>query len=210
VIQEKIYDQMVNQLRSEGGYLTNAEEKKLLQRIMWVDGKLSKFVIAQPAAKIAKRAGIDLPHDCIFIMVEEEGIGRSYPFSGEKLSVVLALYKYKEFDEAIQKVNDIQSYQGAGHSCGIYSFDEDHIMKLSLKTKTSRVMVRQPQNYGNSGDWCNGMPFTVTLACGTWGGNIVTDNIVLKHYMNITWLSVPFEPLIPTDEELFGNIMYQD
>lgn len=127
------------------------------------------------------------------------------------MSVVLTLYRYRNFEEAIQKVNAIQSYQGAGHSCGIYSFNEDHILQLSLGTRTSRVMVRQPQNYGNSGDWCNGMPFTVTLGCGTWGGNIVTENIAVKHYINITWVSYPIKPVvIPGDKKLFGNIMFED
>ena len=210
IIHESIYKEMLKALESEGGYLVNAKEKVQLEKVMWIEGNLNPNIIAKPVSVIAKLASIGIPKSCKFIMVEENGVGKGYPFSGEKLSVVLTIYKYSEFDDAIQRVNLIQSYQGAGHSCGIYSFNKENIVKLSLKTKTSRVMVRQPQNYGNSGDWCNGMPFTVTMGCGTWGGNITTENIVLKHYLNITWVSEPIEPKIPRDEDLFGDIMLQD
>ncbi|MDO8686163.1 MAG: aldehyde dehydrogenase family protein [Clostridiales bacterium] len=210
IIQENIYDSMVDVLKAEGGYLVDGIQKELLQKTMWIDGYLNKDIVAQPALKLAHMAGIVICEDRRFLMVEEYGIGKEFPFSGEKLSVVLTLYKYRNFEEAIRMVNTIQNYQGAGHSCGIHSFDEDHILQLSLNTRTSRVMVRQPQNYGNSGDWCNGMPFTVTLGCGTWGGNIVSENIVMKHYINTTWVSTPVEPVIPTDEELFGSIMFED
>ena len=210
VVKDTIYNKVVEALKKEGGHLATSEEKKLLQKTMWVDGHLNGKIIAQKADKIAEFAGIVLPRNSKFIMVEEEGAGKKFPFSGEKLSVVLTIYKYREFDEAINLVNKIHHYQGAGHSCGIYSFNQDHILKLSLETKTSRVMVRQPQVYGNSGDWCNGMPFTVSLGCGTWGGNIVSENIVMKHYINTTWVSYPTEAKIPTDEELFGDIMLED
>jgi sulfoacetaldehyde dehydrogenase len=207
VIREDIYDGLVEALKAEGGYLADGNQKDSLQRMMWTDGRLNKDIVAQPALKIAQMASIDIPEDSRFLMVEENGIGKEFSFSGEKLSVVLTLYKYRDMDEAVKIVNTIHEYQGAGHSCGIHSFDEGHIMKVALGTRTSRVMVRQPQNYGNSGDWCNGMPFTVTLGCGTWGGNIVSENITLKHYINTTWVSFPIKQEIPTDEELFGDIM---
>jgi sulfoacetaldehyde dehydrogenase len=210
VIKDSIYEDFLIALQNEGGYITNPEEKKNLQRVMWTEGHINSEIIAKPADKIASLAKINLPVNSKFIVVEEEGIGKDYPFSGEKLSIVLTVYKYHDFEEAIQKVNKIQEYQGAGHSCGIHSFNEDHIIQLCLNTKTSRVMVRQPHIYGNSGDWGNGMPFTVSLGCGTWGGNIVSENITLKHYINTTWVSYPIEPIIPTDEELFGEIMIED
>lgn len=207
VVQEGVYDMLVKALKDEGGYLTTSEEKSKLQNIMWVDGNLNPKIIAQPAKIIAQLAGIEIGDNIKFIMVEEEGTGVEYPFSGEKLSVVLTLYKYGSFQDAIEKVNRITGYHGSGHSCGIYSYNEEHISLLALETMTSRVMVRQPQCYGNSGNWDNGMPFSLTLGCGTWGGNISTENITWKHMINTTWVSFPIEPLIPTDEELFGDIM---
>jgi sulfoacetaldehyde dehydrogenase len=210
VIKDKIYNKVLKALKEEGGYLINNNERDLLRKTMWIDDHLNGKIIAQTAKKIAELAGLNIPNGIKFIMVEENGIGKDYPFSGEKLSVVLTLYKYKNFSEAINTVNQIHNYQGAGHSCGIYSFNEKHILKLSLETKTSRVMVRQPQVYGNSGDWSNGMPFTVSLGCGTWGGNITSENITMKHYINTTWVSYPIKPIIPSDEELFGKIMMED
>lgn len=210
VIHSSIYDKMLQALISEGAYLVNEEEKNKLMNSMWVDGHLNPEIIAQPATKIAALAGFSIPEDRTFIVVGEIGTGKEYPFSGEKLSVVMAAYRYYDFEEAIKKVNDIHAYMGAGHSCGIHSFIEAHIMRLSLGTKTSRVMIRQPQNYGNAGNWDNGMPWTTTLGCGTWGGNIVSENITWKHFINTTWVSYPIEPSIPSDEELFGEIMLKD
>lgn len=210
VIQESIYDELIEALKAEGGYLANAEEKEKLQKAIWVDGHLNPKIIAQSAQTIANVANIELPEDRKFIMVEESGIGADYPFSGEKLSVVVALYKYKKFEEAVNKVNEITRYQGMGHSCGIHSFNEDHIMELALKTKVSRMNVRQGQALANTGNWFNGMPFTTSLGCGTWGGNIASENITWKHLINTTWVSRHFDPVVPTDEELFGDIMLED
>ena len=210
IIQESIYKEFLETLKTEGGYLLTEDEKKRLQNVLWVDGHLNTKIIAKPAQVIAKAADIKISDEIKFLMVEEEGIGAEYPFSGEKLSVVVALYKYDKFSDAINKVNEITGYQGTGHSCGIHSNNEAHIQELGLKTKVSRIMVRQPQCYANTGDFVNGMPFTMTLGCGTWGGNIASENITWKHFINTTWLAYPIEPVIPTDEELFGDIMNRD
>lgn len=210
IIQESIYDEFVEALKAEGGYLANSEEKAKLQKTIWIDGHLNPKIIAQSAQTIAEIADIDIPEDRKFIMVEETGIGPNYPFSGEKLCVVVALYKYDKFEEAVNKVNEITRYQGMGHSCGIHSFNEDHIMELALKTKVSRMNVNQGQALANTGNWFNGMPFTTSLGCGSWGGNIVSENITWRHLINTTWVSRHFEPVVPTDEELFGDLVYTD
>lgn len=209
VIQEGIYDRMIEALKDQGGYLVNMEEKEKLKNIMWINGVLNRNIVAQPPSKIASMAGINVGDDVKFIMIPETGIGRDFPFSGEKLSVVLALYKYGEFGEAIRIVNEITSYMGKGHSCGIHSFNEEHIKEYLMKTRTSRIMVRQATCIGNSGSWDNGMPFSLTLGCGTWGGNISSENITWKHMINTTWVSYPIEPVIPDDEDLFGHVMYE-
>lgn len=210
VIQEDIYDALVKVLQKDGGYLVKTAEREQLQKTMWIDGHLNPDIIAQPAAKIAALAGIQVGDDTKFIIVEETGIGKEFPFSGEKLSVVLTVYKYSDFSEAIGLVNRITDYMGKGHSCGIHSFNEAHIIKLALNTKTSRMMVRQATSAANSGNWDNGMPFTLTLGCGTWGGNIASENITWKHMINTTWVSYPIPQVIPTDEELFGSVMTEN
>ncbi len=123
----------------------------------------------------------------------------------EKLTTLLAVYKYEGFDQALDMMRGIYEVGGKGHSCGIYSFDQDHIHRLALAAPVSRIMVRQPQSKANAGAFNNGMPMTSSLGCGTWGGNIVSENVHLKHYMNTTWVSVPIKEDKPSDEELFGS-----
>jgi len=207
VVVESIYDDLMTELQAEGGYLTSTDEKVKVQNALWVDGHLNRRIIAQPAVKIAEIAGLDISDEKSFIMVEETGVGADSPFSGEKMSVVLTVYKAKDFDAAVDKVNEITGYQGSGHSCGLHTTDEERVKAIGLRTKTSRVMIRQSQCYGNSGNRDNGMPFTLTLGCGSWGGNISSENISFKHFINITWVSKPIPESIPSDEELFGDIM---
>ncbi len=94
---------------------------------------------------------------------------------------------------------------GKGHSCGIYSFDDDHIHRLALVAPVSRIMVRQIQSRSNAGNFTNGMPQTSSMGCGIWGGNITSENVALKHYMNVTWVSRPIPEDKPSEAELFGE-----
>lgn len=207
IVQEGIYDTVLKKLQAEGGYLCNGEEKARLAKAMFLEnGHLNpKSGLASVAPEIiAQAASISIPEGTKFLMVEEDGTGKDHPFSGEKLSVVLAVYKYDTFSHAVDMVNAIHDWSGKGHSCGIHSVNEAHIMELAMRTFTSRVMVRQAVCYGNSGNWDNGMPFTLSLGCGTWGGNISSENINWKYYMNTTWVSKPIPECIPDDNELFG------
>ena len=191
-----------------GAYICNEEEQAKLQAVLWVNGHLNPEIICKPATFIAEAAGIDMPADRTWIIVEETGYGKAYPFSGEKLSVVVTAYSYDTFDDAIELVNNIQAYSGAGHSCGIHSMDDDRILKYALETHTSRVAVRMTVGKSNAGNWNNGMPFTVNLGCGTWGGNITSENVTYKNYINTTWVAREiFGYVPPTDEELFGEVM---
>ena len=206
---ESVYDELVHKLETEGGYVVNEEEKQKLQNTIWHDGHLNTAIVAQPAYKIAGMAGIELVEGKQFFIVPETGAGPDHPFSGEKLSVVMALYKVKDIDDAIRTTNAIQAYQGQGHSCGIYSYNDDNIMSFAHATKTSRVMVNQPQSASNSGNLWNGMRQTFSLGCGSWGGNATNNNITWRDLINETWVSKPLAEtkVIPDDAELFGDVM---
>lgn len=206
IVEESIYDELMEELQKQGGYFTNKEEKKKIKDSFFVDGyHLNIDLICRPVKKIAAAAGIDIAEETKFFIVEEDGVGKEFPFSGEKLSLILTVYKYSGFTNALKRVEEILNFQGLGHSCGIHSVSDEHIEKLGAFAPVSRIMVRQSQSYGNSGNWNNGMPFTLSLGCGTWGGNITTENITLKHFLNVTWLSKPIEANIPSEQELFGK-----
>ena len=118
---------------------------------------------------------------------------------------MLAVWKYSEFEEGLNLLKEITDLYGTGHSCGIHSFNKEYIEKLAIEMKSSRIMVRQPQAPANGGNFFNGMPSTVTLGCGTWGGNVTTENINYRHFLNVTWLSEPITPQKPTDEDMWGD-----
>jgi sulfoacetaldehyde dehydrogenase len=186
--------------------LVNPEEKRRLQAVYWdPEGRRTSDTIARPAAVVAERAGFPIPAGKTFLIVEEAGIGREFPFSSEKLGIVVAMFKYHGFEAALEAVRQILEVGGKGHSCGIYSFNDDHIHRLALAAPVSRIMVRQVQSRSNAGTFTNGMPMTSSMGCGTWGGNITNENISLKHYMNVTWVSRPIPEDRPSDEELFGE-----
>ena len=206
LVDSTIYDRFLQQLQTEGGYLVSEHEKQLLQRVYWDDqGRRTADTIARSASVVAAKAGIDLPDNKTFFIVPETRIGRHYPFSTEKLGVVLSIIKYVGFDDALDNVRQIFETGGKGHSCGIYSFDDDHIHRLALTAPVSRMMVRQVQSRSNAGTFTNGMPMTSSMGCGVWGGNITNENVSLKHYMNVTWVSRPIAEDKPSEEELFGE-----
>jgi len=206
VVDVSIYDALLRQLQDEGGFLVNAEQKQQLQRAYWDDqGRRTADTIARPAPAIAERAGIALPHNKTFFLVEEDHIGKQHLFSTEKLGVVLAVFKAQGFDDALDKVRQIFETGGRGHSCGIYSFSDEHINRLALMAPVSRIMVRQVQSSSNAGTFTNGMPMTSSMGCGVWGGNITNENVALKHYMNVTWVSRPIAEDKPSEAELFGE-----
>jgi sulfoacetaldehyde dehydrogenase len=206
IVDSTIYDAFLAQLQKEGGYLVNDAEKQKLQSAYWdAEGRRTADTIARPASVIAEKAGLTIPADKTFFIVPERLIGKAHPFSTEKLGVVLSIFKYHGFGMALDMVRQIFETGGKGHSCGIYSFDDDHIHRLALIAPVSRIMVRQVQSSSNAGTFTNGMPMTSSMGCGIWGGNITNENISLKHYMNVTWVSRPIAEDRPSEQELFGE-----
>jgi sulfoacetaldehyde dehydrogenase len=206
IVDAGIYDPFLAQLQREGGYLVSEREKQLLRNAYWdAEGHRTPDTIARAADVVAAKAGFALPPGKTFLIVEEQQIGKQHLFSTEKLGTVLAIFKYHGFDDALAKVRQIFDTGGKGHSCGIYSFDDDHIHRLALTAPVSRMMVRQIQSSANAGTFTNGMPMTSSMGCGIWGGNITNENVSLKHYMNVTWVSRPIPEDRPSEEELFGE-----
>lgn len=212
IIQRSIYDDMVKALEAESGYLCSEEEKTLLEAAMWDEkGNRTFPTIACRPQQTAEVAGFTIPDDRKFLMVENQGkIGPEHKFSKEKLTTLMALYHFETFEDALDTVGKIYATGGKGHSCGIYSHNDEHIDRLARLAPVSRMMVRQPQSKANAGAWTNGMPMTSSLGCGIWGGNITNENVTMKHMMNYTWVSRPIAEDRPSEEELFGEFFGQE
>lgn len=211
IINAEVYDDMIAALEAEHGYLCTPEEKEKIQKAIFpnwpADHVINRDIVATSAQRIAEVAGITIPDGTQFIMCEETGSGFEYPLSGEKMCVVLTVYKEKDLDDAIARVNANHAYSGAGHSCGIHSATEENIVKFALETRTSRVNTNLANSLSNTGNWNVGYPFSASLGCGTWGGNIASENISLKFYMNNTWIASPIPAVKPSDDELFGDLI---
>jgi sulfoacetaldehyde dehydrogenase len=206
LIDDRIYAAMVAALIKEGGFLANQAQADALEKVMWDDhGHRLPETVACPPQVLAKAAGFEIPADRKFIIVENDKIGPAYNYSREKLTTLLAVYRYHGFDAVLDMVRRIYDVGGKGHSCGIYSHDDSHIDRLARVAPVSRMMVRQAQSKANAGSFTNGMPMTSSLGCGIWGGNITNENIHLKHFMQTTWVSRPIPEDRPSDQELFGE-----
>ncbi len=210
IVQSGVCDAMLEALKGEGAYLCTAEEKDKLESVLWVPNKKGKIginvkIVAVSAVKIAEMAGIDVPADTKALVVECTDANEQTRWRGEKLSPVLTVWRYEDFDEALSMLKALTDYAGTGHSSGIHTFNADYVEKLALAQKSSRIMVRQPMAPANGGNFFNGMPSTTSLGCGTWAGNSTTENIHWKHFINVTWVSEPFDPVKPTDDEMWSG-----
>ena len=209
VAHASVYAAFVQAMKANAGYLCSADEKAKLRKWLWVVGKdghegLNPKIIARSAVSIAHDAGFAVPDGTKFLMVEASDTPEREKFTQEKISPVITLWKCSSFEEGLATVVRICDACGTGHSSGIFTSKDDYIDHMGSTMHSSRIMVRQGMASGNGGTFANGMPSTVTLGCGTWGGNITTENIHWKHFINVTWLSLPLAASRPTDEQIFG------
>ncbi|MCF7924957.1 MAG: aldehyde dehydrogenase family protein [Candidatus Izimaplasma sp.] len=212
IIHQSIYDQMLTEFKHLDGYLVNDKERKLLEAYMWQLNKkgyrsINGGIVAKSAPYIAEKAGFKVPKETKVLLVKGAKEIEEDFFSQEKLSPVLTVFKYDTFEAGYQILKRLTDNNGTGHSCGIHTFNNDYVSHLGIHMKSSRIMVNQPQAAANGGAFFNGMPSTVSLGCGTWGGNVTTENIYYKHFINVTWVSEYFEPKRPTDEDIFGTYL---
>jgi len=193
-------------LQAQGAVLLDAAQKARLAALMWPDGKLSAAVIGQSATLIASRAGLAevAALSPTMLLVAEDGIGQGHPFSGEKLCPVLAIYGAADFDAAADTVSRLYDYQGAGHSVGLHSTRPERALQLGLTLPVSRVIVEQAHCIATGGSFDNGLPFSLSMGCGTWGKNNFSDNLNYRHYLNITRISRPIPERVPSEQDIFG------
>ena len=206
IILQDVYDDAIRALQDAGGYLATADEKEKIKNTLWVDGHLNRKVIAKDPDVFAAEAGL-APEaaSAKFFIVEDENPGPDTPFCDEKLSLVLTVYKAGDFDDAMAQVDTIMDVCGRGHSVGIHTQDMDHARKLAEDLATVRVLVNQAHTFGNGGSFTNGLPFTLSMGCGTWAGNSISENLNYRHFINITHLVTEIPEDKPSEEDLFGD-----
>ncbi len=205
VILDDIYEDAVDALKRAGGYLTHTDERDRIARQLWTDGKLNRNLIATDADVFAGKVGLgDGSGSARFFMVEEESFDPESSFADEKLSLVLTVYRARDFRHAVELVARILAVQGLGHSCGIHTANMAHARKLAEDIDVVRVLVNQAHTFGNGGSFDNALNFTLSMGCGTWGGNSISENLNYRHFINITHLVTTFAEDKPTEEDLFG------
>jgi sulfoacetaldehyde dehydrogenase len=206
VIVDAVYDKAIAALERAGGYMAASAEKAKIQAALWPDGKLSRTLIARDPDVLARGCGLPAAAESKkFFMVEETGVGREFPFSGEKLSLVLTVYRAEDFDAAVVQANDILAHQGRGHSVGLHTKDISRGHRLAERSDVVRVLINQAHTFANGGGFDTGLNFTLSMGCGTWGGNSITDNLNYKHFLNITHVVTTIPEDKPSEEDLFGK-----
>lgn len=206
IIIDEIYEDAVAALQRAGAYRTSASEKQKIIDTLWVDGHLNRHVIAKDANVLAEAAGLNESAAAAkFFLVEDDVIGPDHPLSDEKLSLVLTVYRAIDFEDAKDKVRQVLDVKGIGHSCGIHTKDLKHAHSLAEDLKVVRVLVNQAHTFGNGGGFNSGLPFTLSMGCGTWAGNSISENLNYKHFINITHVVTTIPEDKPAEEELFGD-----
>lgn len=205
VVLDSVYDATISALEEAGGYLCTPEERERVQSRLWENGKLNRKLIAKDAAILAEAFELSpKAREARFFLVEEKGVGKAHPFSGEKLSLVLAVYRVPDFNAAVDQVRKILDHQGRGHSCGIHTRDEAHAKRLADELDVVRVLVNFAHTFGNGGGFDSGLNFTLSMGCGSWQKNSISENLNWKHFVNITHLVRPIPEDKPSEEALFG------
>ncbi|MEM7520005.1 MAG: aldehyde dehydrogenase family protein [Pseudomonadota bacterium] len=203
VVVDAVYDGFVSAMSKTGCALIQ-DEAVIVERL-WPDGHLNRAVIAQDAPDMITALGLEgqVPEGTEYIAVQTTGIGPDNPLSGEKLSRVLALYRAADFDEAITLTRALQNHQGAGHSVGIHTQEDGRALRLASELPTSRIIVNQAHTFATGGAFTNGMPFSLSMGCGAWGGNATHENLHWRHFMQSTKVVREIPACEPTLPDIF-------
>lgn len=205
IILDAVYDKAVAALKNAGGYLCSADEKEKVRETLWAGGKLNRKVVAKPAGDFAAVCGLPAAAGaCRFFMIEDGRADANSPFADEKLSLALTIYRARDMDDAAAQLNVILDVCGRGHSVGIHTNTPANAARLAEEIDVVRVLVNQAHTFGNGGGYDNALNFTLSMGCGTWAGNSITENLNCKNFINITHLVRTIPEDKPSEEDLFG------
>ena len=208
IIVDAAFDEMCAALATEGIYRLNGADADTLKKALFLEKGLNRDLIAKDATTILQRLDIQLDNVIAtpkVLLIDGQGIGKDFPESGEKLSPVTALYRARDFGQALEITADILDYVGAGHSVGLHSDKIERAEFIAQHLPTSRVIVNQPHAFATGGAFNNGLPFSLSMGCGSWGGNSIDDNLNYIHYMNTCKVAVPIDGEEPSLESVLGD-----
>ena len=189
IVLDKVYKQVREEFARRGCYFLYGEELEKVRKTVIINGSVNAGIVGQPAAKIASLAGVEVPEGTKILIGEVESTDKSEEFAHEKLSPVLAMYHAKDFDDAVEKADALVKGGGLGHTSSIYlntATEQAKLEKFQARMKTCRIVVNTPSSHGGIGDLYNfALTPSLTLGCGSWGGNSVSENVGVKHLLNI-------------------------
>ncbi len=211
VVVDAVFEDFIEALHQAGGRYLLGEQAGRLKQALFGSGHLNRAMLAQDIDKVIDVAGIDVEDadTARFLLVEGEGVGPDYPESGEKLSLVATLYRASDFDHAGEIAANIFDHIGAGHSIGIHTTHKSRPLELGSHLPTCRVIVNQAHCFATGGSFDNGMPFSLSMGCGSWGGNSIDANFNHKHLMNITKIVRTIPVNEPSLDTIFGDYWQQ-
>ena len=207
VVVDDVYDAFMAELTAAGGRMLHGGEAEKLKTALFQGGKLNRHMIAHDIGQVIEVAGVNVDDadTARFLAIPGEGIGPDYPESGEKLSLVLTVYRAASFADAKALAARVLAHQGAGHSIGIHTADDARATQLGFDMPTCRVIVNQAHCFATGGSFDNGMPFSLSMGCGSWGGNSIDDNLNWRHFMNITKVVRTIAVNEPAVEDIFDS-----
>jgi len=206
LVDREIHEEFEVLMKNAGCHFVNEEEKVKLQKVMFLETENGEYnlnakIVGQSAYSIANQAGFEVPNDTKVLVVYEEGIGKEYPFSKEKLSPVLTYYIVENEEEGISKADELLQYEGLGHSAVLHSENNETMIEFAKRIKTGRIIINSPSTHGGIGDIYNTNTPSLTLGCGSYGGNSTTANVssvnlinvkkMAKRRVNMQWFKVP-------------------
>jgi sulfoacetaldehyde dehydrogenase len=206
VVIDDAYDSVMTALEQAGGALLTGAERERLIAAHWRDGRLNPAVLAKDIQVLAGEAGLDRLDltETRFVMTQESGIGPGHPMSGEKMSLALAVYRARDFDDAKTVAARLLDHEGAGHSVGLHTRRTERALELGLELPTCRVIVNQAHCFATGGSFDNGLPFSLSMGCGSWGGNSIDGNLHWRHFLNVTRVVETIPSREPELETVFG------
>ena len=202
---DSVYDDMLAALQKAGGYLLDEGQVDALEAAYWQDGKMNRHMMAQDIDKVLDALSItDASSDVRFLIAPTDKATKADKISGEKMALFFAMYRAPDFAAAACLAQGIQDGQGAGHSVGIHTNDDAKAHYLALHLPTCRVIVNQAHCFATGGSFDNGLPFSLSMGCGSWGGNGIDENFNWTHLVNQTRIARPIAPVEPTIDDIFG------